>query len=85
MGSLSFAHFLHHLQEAGQEGGSSATPVSCFDNYLSRVACDYKAEQDPAQHLVSHKQMVCLSFGEGNGVSAAARNQFSHGDNLCLA
>lgn len=85
MGSLSSAPFLHHLQEAGEEEGSSATPVSCFLNYLCQAARDYKAEEDPVQHLVSHKQMVPLSFGGGNGVSAAVRNHFSHGDNLRLA
>lgn len=50
MGSLSFARFPHCLQEAGEEGGSSVAPVSCFVNYLCYVARDYKAEQDPAQH-----------------------------------
>lgn len=85
MGSLSFAHCLHHLQEAGEEEGSSAAPVSCFANYICRAGCDYKAEQDPAQHFVSHKQMVPLSFGEGNRVTATARNHFLHGDSLHLA
>lgn len=85
MGSLSFARFLHHLQEAEEEGGSSAALVSCFINYLCQAACDYKAEQDLAQHLVSYKQTVPLSFGEGNEVTAAARNHFSHGGNLRLA
>lgn len=85
MGSLSFAQFLHHLQEAEEEGGSSAALVSCFVSYLCGAACDYKAEQDPAQHLISHKQMVPLRFGEGNGVSATVRNHFLHGGNLRLA